>query len=282
MATLVTRITELAGAVRDKFNQIMPRLLPPGGTAGQALVKASDADNSVMWSDAAGGSSYSLATDPAPSLAAPLDLKGQILRANLAATGIQTIKVIPPNNNTNVTLAFANRNAADTANVANISIYNSGGNGYIYLDGYQLSFRSGTGTAIYTFPRSNGTNGQYLTAIGNGNSAMTWTTPPASVGFYAGGLLAASEVIGRVHAASAFSAVAANCRVTAEVAATASAVITIRKAGTQIGTATFAAGATTATVSMTTTAIAKGDLITFHAPDTADATLADVSGTITN
>ncbi|MCI1143212.1 hypothetical protein MOP88_14325 [Sphingomonas sp. WKB10] len=58
--------------------------------------------------------------------------------------------------------------------------------------------------------------------------------------------------------------------------------IAIKKAGTQIGTATFAAGATTATVSIQTAAVSKGDLITFHAPDKADATLANVSGTISN
>ncbi|MCI1142140.1 hypothetical protein MOP88_07270 [Sphingomonas sp. WKB10] len=89
-------------------------------------------------------------------------------------------------------------------------------------------------------------------------------------------------MIGRVHASQTFTIVAANSLVTAATAATASAVITIRKAGTQIGTATFAAGATTATISITTAAVSKGDLITFHAPNTQDATLANVSGTISN
>lgn len=345
MATLTQRITELAGAVRDKFNQIMPRLLPPGGTAGQALVKASNADNSVLWSDIAGGSNYTLATDPSPSLSAPLQTNrnavvGRIDTSNTA----QWIKAVPATTTVSAFLSLGVRNAADTATLAGITINGSGSSGgYIYFDGYQMQFRDASANPIYTFPRSNGSAGQFLTANGSALSAMTWTTPtksvvglgnvdntsdlskpistatqnalntmtlrlvptggsagqvlvkasnadnsvvwttpPASVGFYAGGLLNAAEVIGRVHAAQAFTIDAANCKVTSDTASTASAVITIKKDGTAIGTATFAAGATTATVAITTTAIAKGDLITFHAPDTQDATLANVSGTITN
>lgn len=61
--TLISRINEFAAAVRDKFNTIAPRLLPPGGTTGQVLTKATAADNDVTWqtpTSGGGGSAESL------------------------------------------------------------------------------------------------------------------------------------------------------------------------------------------------------------------------------
>ena len=49
MATLTSRITDLAGAIRDKFNAITPRLVSTGGTEGQVLTKNSDTPNDVSW-----------------------------------------------------------------------------------------------------------------------------------------------------------------------------------------------------------------------------------------
>ena len=60
-------------------------------------------------------------------------------------------------------------------------------------------------------------------------------------------------------------------------AATASTVFTVKKGATTIGTFTFAAGASTATKSITSGAIAKNDLITITGPATADATLANIT-----
>lgn len=49
MATLSSRISDLAAAVRDKFNAINPKLIPSGGTTGQVLAKKSDTTNDVEW-----------------------------------------------------------------------------------------------------------------------------------------------------------------------------------------------------------------------------------------
>lgn len=55
--SLVTGITALAQAVRDKINLMVPRLLPPGGSAGQVLKKQSATDYDAQWqNESAGGS----------------------------------------------------------------------------------------------------------------------------------------------------------------------------------------------------------------------------------
>ena len=55
MSTLVQRIADLAAAVRDKINVMMPRLLPAGGANGQVLTKTSATDYAVAWSTPSGG-----------------------------------------------------------------------------------------------------------------------------------------------------------------------------------------------------------------------------------
>jgi hypothetical protein len=60
-------------------------------------------------------------------------------------------------------------------------------------------------------------------------------------------------------------------------AATASAVFTVKKGTTVLGTFTFAAGAIVATKSFASAAIAKNDLITITGPANADATLANIT-----
>lgn len=62
--------------------------------------------------------------------------------------------------------------------------------------------------------------------------------------------------------------------------ATASTVFTLKKNGTQVGTFTFAISGTTATISISDTSVAAGDLLTFHAPSSQDATLADIGFTL--
>jgi hypothetical protein len=70
-------------------------------------------------------------------------------------------------------------------------------------------------------------------------------------------------------------------RVAAGTAATASAVLSIKKNGTEIGTATFAASGTSATLAATSaTTLSSGDMITVVAPATEDATLADIAITL--
>ena len=47
--SLASQVSALAGAIRDKINLMMPRLLPSGGTAGQVLSKASATDYATAW-----------------------------------------------------------------------------------------------------------------------------------------------------------------------------------------------------------------------------------------
>lgn len=47
--TLASRINDFAAAARDKINQMVPRLMPAGGAAGQVLIKTSAADYDAGW-----------------------------------------------------------------------------------------------------------------------------------------------------------------------------------------------------------------------------------------
>jgi hypothetical protein len=49
MADLKTRIENLAATIRDKINLMVPRLIPPGGAAGQAFIKQSGANYDGAW-----------------------------------------------------------------------------------------------------------------------------------------------------------------------------------------------------------------------------------------
>jgi hypothetical protein len=53
--TLAARLAALATAVRDKINEMMPRLIPAGGASGQVLAKTSGSDYAVGWSTPSGG-----------------------------------------------------------------------------------------------------------------------------------------------------------------------------------------------------------------------------------
>lgn len=85
------------------------------------------------------------------------------------------------------------------------------------------------------------------------------------------------EVIGGGLAPYDFTITEANCIAKALVAATGSTTVTIKKNGSSIGTVVWSAAGTTGTVDITTATVADGDHITFHAPATADATLADIT-----
>ena len=66
--TIASRVTDLAAAVRDKINTMMPRLLPSGGTTGQVLAKTSATAYAADWSDpAAGGTEIHVGTTPPAS-----------------------------------------------------------------------------------------------------------------------------------------------------------------------------------------------------------------------
>jgi hypothetical protein len=67
-------------------------------------------------------------------------------------------------------------------------------------------------------------------------------------------------------------------RGSAATASTASSVLSIRKNGIQIGTASWSAGGTSATLAMgSATSFAIGDILTVGAPASPDSTLANIS-----
>lgn len=123
-----------------------------------------------------------------------------------------------------------------------------------------------------------------------GRKDGAWATVPAGGGgdaryftAFAGGVLIASETLfAHVFAAAgSLPAGLAGSRARAGVAANGAATLSVRKNGTEVGTISFAAGATTATFAMASaTAFAAGDLLSITAPGTADATLADVALTL--
>jgi hypothetical protein len=47
--SLASQVSALAGAIRDKINTMMPRLLPAGGTTGQVLSKTSGTNYDTGW-----------------------------------------------------------------------------------------------------------------------------------------------------------------------------------------------------------------------------------------
>lgn len=114
-------------------------------------------------------------------------------------------------------------------------------------------------------------------------TSLAQYTLPYDIGGSIFGVPANSEVAMRVRAARAFRLPSgqANAQAKAGIAATGSAVFTIAKNGSSIGTITFAAGGATGTFSFASNVdVAIGDLITITGPATADATLADIDFTL--
>ena len=61
--SLAAQVSALATAVGNKLRDaIIPRLLPAGGSAGQALVKTGNADYAAAWASVSGGGGASLKT----------------------------------------------------------------------------------------------------------------------------------------------------------------------------------------------------------------------------
>ena len=53
--SISSRIYDLAQAVREKINEMMPRLIPTGGGVGQTLIKKSQNDFDLVWGNIATG-----------------------------------------------------------------------------------------------------------------------------------------------------------------------------------------------------------------------------------
>lgn len=107
---------------------------------------------------------------------------------------------------------------------------------------------------------------------------------PYDIGFFAEGVLTTSEVVARFVCPRALSlASGASGVAICGVAPTgATAVMTLTKNGSSFGTVTYATGSTVGTVSITdATSFAIGDIIGWVGPASVDATLSDVSATLT-
>lgn len=68
---LADRVSDFAGAVRDKINLMVPRLMPAGGAAGSVLTKSSGSDYDAAWSVSPGGVHFPI-KPPVGSYISPL------------------------------------------------------------------------------------------------------------------------------------------------------------------------------------------------------------------
>jgi hypothetical protein len=120
-----------------------------------------------------------------------------------------------------------------------------------------------------------------------GRKDAAWEAVPGitkiALSFFAGGTLDASEVIFRYEATEDFTIPAGmtGSRGSSGGAATGTPALSIKKNGSSVGSATWSAAGTTATLAMASpTAMTAGDILTVVAPASPDATLADVSITM--
>lgn len=127
-----------------------------------------------------------------------------------------------------------------------------------------------------------GTSGQLLAKSSSADHALAWVAPIIRL---TGGLsgkptTSFRQVLGK--APRAFTILAASCSGQADIAATASTVATLKKITTAgvtstVGTWTWNAAGTLATVAISAGAIASGDMLVIDWPATADTTLANIA-----
>lgn len=143
-----------------------------------------------------------------------------------------------------------------------------------------------TSTAPLANPTFTGTPTAPTQAAGNNSTRLATTAfttgeinsqRPKGLSMFCSGKPIANEIVGSGIAPYAMTLSAANSKAQAVVAAAASTVFIIKKNNTNIGTVTFSAAGTIGVISISTTAVATNDLITIHAPASADATLADIT-----
>lgn len=331
-------------AIRDRFIAIQTRLVPPGGSTGQVLAKASATDNDVSWitpavgggggSSAWGGITGTLSdqTDLSSALGAKADqtsLDALAPKASPTFTGVPAAPTAAAGTNTTqlATTAFVAALGALKANLASPALTGTPtaptastvtsntqiattayvkGQGYATLASPALSGTptaptaaagtnstqiASTGFVVASYapianPTLTGTPAAPTAGAGTNTTQIATTSfvqtalPPKGFTTFCAGKPTASEVIGGVISPYAFSIVASNCVFRANVAAAASTVFTILMNGTQIGTATFAANATTASVSISNTTVAQGAFLTIVAPATPDANLGDIAAIV--
>lgn len=128
-------------------------------------------------------------------------------------------------------------------------------------------------TSGSTFASYKGQISDILALAGGGGGTI-------ELSMFAGGTATASEILFRHEftAAVTIPAALAGSQGSSGTAATGSAALSLKKNGTQFGTATWAAAGTEPTLAAaSSTSFAIGDVLSITAPATPDATLADIS-----
>lgn len=145
-------------------------------------------------------------------------------------------------------------------------------------NGYALTFKttSGSGIAVGDGEKKliycDGVNVEFLTGLQT-------TEYPIDIQWFHSGATTNSQIVYYMPLTrtSVFPAALSGSWATANVAATAQTIFSIKKNGTQFGTCTFAASGTSGTyAAATATSFSPGDILSIHAPATADSTLADI------
>lgn len=153
---------------------------------------------------------------------------------------------------------------------------NSGGNGLEFVAG------AGSFIALSDTPGTFEGNSNRQLRVNSGENALEFFTPvnPHDFHMFVEGTMEDDEVLLRFNALRPFRLPQdlSGSFVTSEVAATSETVFTLHKNGSQIGSFTFAATATTATFTFASNEdFAPGDVFSIEGPSTADTTLADIA-----
>lgn len=161
--------------------------------------------------------------------------------------------------------------------------YNDGANTLVLTEGSGVPerIRDVIGTALQ------GTTDEITVTVNDGADTITLSLPAAQkkirLGFFFGGLHTNDEIMARYVAVSDFDLPASltGSYLKAATAATGSTTFSLKKNGVEFATCLVsAAGTTGAFTAASLTSFAAGDVLSIHAPATADATLADVGLTL--
>ncbi len=135
--SLVDHITALATAIGNMLREsVLPRLLPSGGAAGQALVKSGGTDYAVQWADPAsggggGGGSYFGATmvlKPAPGAVIGNTLTAQSFTQSMSANS-EDVSPFIPGFDFSIDMAYISVSGGAASTTARIVIYESDADG---------------------------------------------------------------------------------------------------------------------------------------------------------
>jgi hypothetical protein len=147
-------------------------------------------------------------------------------------------------------------------------------------DAIVLTISPASAPFVITAPSSTPINLQ-LGATLVGPVSLTGPSSLKGISVFVAGQPQPNEILIASLAPYSYSINEGDCAAVALHSATAQTIFTIKKTHasvtTTIGTITFAIGSALGIIDITSSSVAKGDLITGHAPSVADATLADIA-----